>query len=248
MATMIQRFGLPGGRFTTLFSGWEAGHYALPDDPTGPILAPAKAKAQTDDEYRALTEAHERAGDMLAGALAASAERIVGDFLRPAFDEVIASARELRPVLEGVAISSTTAVTSAGPDAQRAFLTLSGELAPRYLSILQGRDNLLRLTGKLGQLDPHGLFTDTTAALADPGVPTVGGRALRPAGPSTSAAERLLWLASADGRPRLLGLAEGHERWLKYAQYLAAREQIRGGRTAPEVRARIDAAWAAVAA
>ena len=218
-----------------------AGH--LPADPLADLLALEREAEDAETAARLLRDASQRAASFLEGSV--DADEIVVGHLRPAYLEVIDAVREIAPDLVGVDVTSTAAVSGAGPKAGRAFLALSAAVS-RYLAIMAARRSL-RHHGGPGYADAGDLFADTGAIPAGQRVPTIGGTRMHGAGPAEPLA-RLLWLSGEDGRPYLPTFSEQDDRAKRYAAYLATLSESRGGRRSPEHQRRIERAYEAAAA
>ena len=214
----------------------------LPADPLAALLALEREAEEAEKAARLLREASERAAVALEGSIIA--DTIILEHLRPAFDELIEGVRAIAPDLANIDVTSTAAVSAAGPKAASAFLALSAAAA-RYAAIMGAR-RALRRAGGPGYADAHDFFSDTAAIPAGQVIPTVGAR-LRGAGPSEPLS-RLIWLAGPDGKPTLATLSEQDDRARRYGRYLAALSESMGGRRSPALQKRIDAAYEAAIA
>jgi hypothetical protein len=139
-------------------------------------------------------------------ASAAIDERLVATWLRTAFDEVVAGAAELAPVLAGVDMTDPESLVAAGPAGSTAFLRLT-ELAARMSTILAA---VLTVEtsfygGKPERNAGTYWFVD---CLSEPGPPTPPNNSRNRGGPSEPR-ERLLWLATdSNARPYLSTFSE----------------------------------------
>lgn len=237
----LQQVEIPAPR---QFEPQDAAHRILEAATAGELFDPialCRDSLNARDERRVHDEAttalgiaiNQAAGTAVTRAADAT-DRIISEHLRPAFEEVIAKAREVATVLQphtdtvfqlnlqGIVAATSTKVRAA-------YLELPA-LVERYQLIRQARDRASAVGGRVLQRDQAGLFASFSNPLAFH--PTWRHPAPIPQMPAPKdPTQRLLWLVSdqaADAKPWLPTVEEQDEAW--WAQFGEGLERQRNGR------------------